>query len=83
MILLALLAGRAICLQHLYDPLIEDLIREEAHFAKVTRTEISEAEIQEQLLLAMINEAADILGEGIAHSAAEIDLVSKKGRMGL
>ena len=61
------------------DPLIEDLIREEAHFAKVTRTEISEAEIQEQLLLAMINEAADILGEGIAHSAAEIDLVSVLG----
>lgn len=61
------------------DPLIEDLIREEAHFAKVTRIEISEAEIQEQLLLAMINEAADILGEGIAHSAAEIDLVSVLG----
>lgn len=61
------------------DPLIEDLIREEAHFAKVTRTEISEAEIQEQLLLAMINEASDILGEGIAHSAAEIDLVSVLG----
>jgi 3-hydroxyacyl-CoA dehydrogenase len=61
------------------DPLIEDLIREEAHFAKVTRTEISEAEIQEQLLLAMINEAADILGEGIAHSATEIDLVSVLG----
>ena len=61
------------------DPLIEDLIREEAHFAKVTRTEISEAEIQAQLLLAMINEAADILGEGIAHSAAEIDLVSVLG----
>ncbi|NDI02604.1 MAG: 3-hydroxyacyl-CoA dehydrogenase, partial [Rhodobacteraceae bacterium] len=61
------------------DPLIEDLIREEAHFSKVTRTEISEAEIQEQLLLAMINEASDILGEGIAHSAAEIDLVSVLG----
>lgn len=27
----------------------------------------------------MINEAADILGEGIAHSAAEIDLVSVLG----
>ena len=61
------------------DPLIEDLIREEAYFAKVTRTEVSEADIQELLLLAMINEAADILGEGIAHSAAEIDLVSVLG----
>ena len=27
----------------------------------------------------MINEAADILGEGIAHSAAEIDLVTVLG----
>ena len=61
------------------DPLIEDLIREEAHFAKVTRTEITELQIQEQLVLAMINEAADILGEGIARSAAEIDLVSVLG----
>jgi 3-hydroxyacyl-CoA dehydrogenase len=61
------------------DPLIEDLIREEAHFAKVTRKEITEAVIQEQLLLAMINEAANILGEGIAHSAAEIDLVTVLG----
>ena len=61
------------------DPLIEDLIREEAHFAKVTREEIPEDEIQNHLILAMINEAADILGEGIAHSAAEIDLVSVLG----
>ena len=61
------------------DPLIEDLIHEEAHVANVTRTKISGSVIQQQLLLAMINEAADILGEGIAHSAAEIDLVTVLG----
>jgi len=58
------------------DPLIEDLVREEAYFAKVERIEFSDDEIRSRLLLAMINEAADILDEGIAHSARDIDLVS-------
>jgi len=61
------------------DPLIEDLIAEEAHFAKVTRREIGAEEVVERLLLAMINEAADILGEGIARSARDIDLVTVFG----
>ncbi|OAN77624.1 enoyl-CoA hydratase [Jannaschia sp. EhC01] len=61
------------------DPLIEDLIAEEAHFAGVTRAEIPDDVVRERLLLAMINEAADILGEGIAHSAADIDLVTVFG----
>ena len=57
------------------DPLVEDLIREEAYFAKVERREFSHDEIRERILTAMINEAADILEEGIAQSAANIDLV--------
>jgi len=61
------------------DPLVEDLIREESHFAKVTRREIGKDEITKTLLLAMINEAANILYEGIAHSAADIDLVTVFG----
>ena len=61
------------------DPLVEDLVREEAHFAKVTRVEYDAPEIQRRLLLAMINEAADILDEGIAQSAADIDLVTVLG----
>ncbi|ABD53593.1 3-hydroxyacyl-CoA dehydrogenase NAD-binding domain-containing protein [Jannaschia sp. CCS1] len=61
------------------DPLIEDLIAEEAHFAGATRTEIADEVVVERLLLAMINEAADILGEGIARSAADIDLVTVFG----
>lgn len=61
------------------DPLIEDLIAEEAHFAGVTRTEIADDVVVERLLLAMINEAACLLGEGIAHSAADIDLVTVFG----
>ncbi|MDH3263410.1 MAG: 3-hydroxyacyl-CoA dehydrogenase family protein, partial [Paracoccaceae bacterium] len=61
------------------DPLVEDLAREEAHFAKVTRREFTDDEIRERLLLAMINEAADILHEGIAASARDIDLVTVHG----
>ena len=61
------------------DPLLEDLIRDEAHFAKVTRRSFDAEEIRHRLLLAMINEAADILHEGIAASADAIDLVTVHG----
>ncbi|MGF6861643.1 3-hydroxyacyl-CoA dehydrogenase [Rhodobacteraceae bacterium MBR-64] len=61
------------------DPLIEDLVREESWFAKVTRREFSADEMRRRLLLAMINEAADILAEGIGASARDIDLVTVFG----
>lgn len=61
------------------DPLIEDLVREEAYFAKVTRRDFSHEEIRNRLLCAMINEAADILADGIARSASDIDLVTVHG----
>lgn len=61
------------------DPLIEDLVREEAYFAKVGRRDFSAEEIRARLLYAMIDEAACILGEGSARSAADIDLVSVHG----
>ncbi|WP_193175100.1 3-hydroxyacyl-CoA dehydrogenase family protein [Oricola nitratireducens] len=58
------------------DPLLEDLVREEAYFAKVTRCEYSPEEIRTRLVFAMINEAADLLEEGIVESAWDIDMVS-------
>ena len=61
------------------DPLVEDLVREEAHFAKAKRREFTADEIRERLVVAMINEAAAILDEGIAQSAADIDLVTVHG----
>lgn len=61
------------------DPIVADLAIEEAHFAKRERTDYAEEEIRERLVLAMINEAADILDEGIAQSAADIDLVTVFG----
>ncbi len=61
------------------DPLLEDLIVEEAHFAKVTRREFNDDEIRDRLLAAMINEACNILDEGIARNATDIDLVTVHG----
>ena len=61
------------------DPLVDDLAREEAHYAGVTRRVFSHDEVRERLLIAMINEAAAILDEGISGSAADIDLVTVAG----
>ena len=61
------------------DPTVADLVTEEAHFAGIQRTDFTFDEIQERLVLAMINEAADILNEGIAESARDIDLVTVLG----
>ncbi|SMY06909.1 FAD-dependent oxidoreductase [Flavimaricola marinus] len=61
------------------DPIVADLALEEAHFAKITRRDYTDDEIRERLLLAMINEACDILAEGIAASAADVDLVTVFG----
>ena len=61
------------------DPIVADLALEEAHFAGIERTEYEPDQIRERLLLAMINEAADVLADGIAQSAADIDLVTVFG----
>lgn len=61
------------------DPLLEDLIREEAHFARVEQRAFDADDMRHRLLHAAINEAADILHEGIAERAADIDLVLVHG----
>jgi len=61
------------------DPIVADLALEEARFAGVTRTDYNADEISRRLVLAMINEACDILHEGIAASARDIDLVTVFG----
>ena len=61
------------------DPVVADLAIEEAHFADITRVDYTAGEIRERMLLAMINEAADLLHEGIAQSASDIDLVTVFG----
>lgn len=61
------------------DPIVADLALEEAHFAKVDRRDFTDTEIRDRLLIAMINEAANILHEGIAARATDIDLVTVCG----
>jgi 3-hydroxyacyl-CoA dehydrogenase len=61
------------------DPKVEDIICREAEAANIKRRHFSSDEIQQRLLLAMINEAANTLNEGIAVSAADIDLVLVHG----
>jgi len=61
------------------DPLVEDLVIEESYLAGVKRRSFTHDEIQTRLLAAMINEASDILYEGIAQTAADIDLVLVHG----
>ena len=61
------------------DPIVEDIICREAEAANIKRRHFSSDEIQQRLLIAMINEAANILLEGIATSSADIDLVLVHG----
>ena len=65
--------------ERVQDQLVLDLINTEAERAGVRRAPITRTDIQHRLLLAIINEAADILHEGIAASATDIDLVTVFG----
>ncbi len=58
------------------DPLVYGLL---ADAVPETRRDIPEADIRARLLLIMINEAARVLEEGIAGSAAEVDLAMIMG----
>jgi 3-hydroxyacyl-CoA dehydrogenase len=61
------------------DPEIAKLIEEEAEKAGITRRNVSDDEILERSMLALINEGAKILGEGMAYRASDIDIVYCNG----
>ncbi|QBF33861.1 3-hydroxyacyl-CoA dehydrogenase family protein [Thalassococcus sp. S3] len=61
------------------DPLIEDLVREEAWFAKAPQREFEADEIQRRLTLALINEASAILGDTPGMDAPMMDRISVTG----
>jgi len=61
------------------DPLVEDLVREEAWFAGITPRSFGPEEMQERLVLALIHEAALLLANGTAATAGDIDTVSRAG----
>lgn len=57
------------------EPMIEQLIVEHSRQAGIARRDISDEEIRERCLYAMINEGAKILGEGVAARPVDIDMV--------
>jgi 3-hydroxyacyl-CoA dehydrogenase len=61
------------------DSAIEELIVKSAQGAGVHRREITDQEIIERCMFALINEGAKILEEGIALRASDIDLVYVNG----
>ncbi len=56
------------------DPAIEVLILEASQEAGITRRQVSDQEIIERCIYALINEGAKILDEGIAQRASDIDI---------
>jgi 3-hydroxyacyl-CoA dehydrogenase len=61
------------------DPAIDKIIDEERAALKITPRKISEPEIVDRLLYALVNEGARILEEGIAQRASDIDVVYLTG----
>ncbi|HET9107512.1 MAG TPA: 3-hydroxyacyl-CoA dehydrogenase NAD-binding domain-containing protein [Steroidobacteraceae bacterium] len=57
------------------DPQVAALIREEAGRLGVAQRDIADEEIVERCVYALINEGARLLEEGIARSAADIDVI--------
>jgi 3-hydroxyacyl-CoA dehydrogenase len=61
------------------DPEVQSLIETTAKAAGISRRAISDSEILERCLYAMINEGARILDEGFAARAADIDVIYISG----
>lgn len=61
------------------NPEIEALILEESKAQGITRREISDDEIIERTIYALVNEGAKILEEGIALRASDIDVIYISG----
>ena len=61
------------------DPVVDDIIARCATEAGIKRRAISDEEILERAIYAMVNEGARILEEGIALRASDIDLVYVNG----
>jgi len=57
------------------DPEVDELIRLEARRLGVAPREVSDREIVERCVLALINEGARVLEEGIAEAGSDIDVI--------
>jgi len=61
------------------DPIVEDLIVKASKDAGIKRRQITNQEILERCIYALVNEGAEILEEGIALRASDIDVVYVHG----
>jgi 3-hydroxyacyl-CoA dehydrogenase len=61
------------------DPAVVKLIEDAAHAAGLRRRQVSEQEILERTLYALVNEGARLLADGVALRAADIDVVYLTG----
>lgn len=61
------------------DPFVEELIVECAREAGIERRRVSDEEIVERCVLALVNEGARIIDEGIAQRASDVDVVYVNG----
>jgi 3-hydroxyacyl-CoA dehydrogenase len=61
------------------DPSLDELFETEAERQGVTRRKIAPEEIVKRCLYALVNEGADILAEGIAARAGDIDVIYVNG----
>jgi 3-hydroxyacyl-CoA dehydrogenase len=61
------------------DPAIDAIIAEERKALGITTRKITDAEIVDRLVFALVNEGARLLGEGIAQRASDIDVVYLSG----
>ena len=61
------------------DPIVEDLIVKASKEAGIKRRQITNQEILERCIYALVNEGAEILEEGIALRASDIDVVYVHG----
>ena len=61
------------------DPVINQLILDHSAELGIQRRDISDLEIVERCLLAMINEGARIVSEGVAYRPSDVDIIYLNG----
>lgn len=61
------------------DPVVDELIARCAQEAGIARRQVSDEEIVERCVLALVNEGARIVEEGIAQRASDVDVVYVNG----
>lgn len=63
----------------MHDPIVDQIVEEARKELRITPRKISEQEIVQRCVFALVNEGARILEEGIAQRASDIDLVYLMG----